>query len=298
MSQVGAMGDCGCGYGMWVCNPHSTHTCDMGLTGLDGPSGIFQSVWLSHTQPHNTLGVVFSYHHLHHPSPISLPTAANCPHTPPLSRGMWAGLFLLDWGVWQEEHKGGPSKWEAQLVCRENRPWLMAHSHLSLFPGPQLMPLPPLATLAVLTQPCTPCYKHDQNQPTLCHGKHDDHPNVKPRLANTTLGLWLTTHENTHETTRSPIKLTIYPQQPSAQDQWLSNPRKAAQQCPLTLALPLRGSLVISEGITPCGLGYPWVFVNPWPVPTKTHASGCRYGFWWVWVQVTLENPRVAHDIP
>jgi len=73
--------------------------------------------------------------------------------------------------------------------------------------------------LAVLTQPHTPCYKHDENQPTLCHGKHDDRPNVKPCLANTTLGLQLTTHENTHETTQSPIKLTIYPQQPSAQDQ-------------------------------------------------------------------------------
>ena len=43
-------------------------------------------VWyLSHTWPHNTLGMVFSYHHLHHPSSILLPTAANCPCTPLLS---------------------------------------------------------------------------------------------------------------------------------------------------------------------------------------------------------------------
>jgi len=32
--RVGAMGDCGCGYGMRVCNPHSTRTHDTGLTGI------------------------------------------------------------------------------------------------------------------------------------------------------------------------------------------------------------------------------------------------------------------------
>ena len=73
---------------------------------------------------------------------------------------------------------------------------------------------------------------------------------------------------------------------------WPSNPHKAAWQCQLTLALLLQGSLVMSGAINPCGLGYPWVFVNPWPIPVKTRACGCGYGFWWVQAQVTLENPR------
>ena len=79
---------------------------------------------------------------------------------------------------------------------------------------------------------------------------------------------------------------------------WFSDPRKVARQCQLTLALPLRGSLVISGGKPPRGLGYPRVFVNPQPVPTKTRARGRGCGFWRVRVRVTLENPRVARDIP
>ena len=79
---------------------------------------------------------------------------------------------------------------------------------------------------------------------------------------------------------------------------WLSNPHKAAWQCRLTLALPLWGSLVIFGGMTLCRLGYPWVFVNPLPVPMKTCTCGHRYGFWWVQAWVTLENPRVACYIP
>ena len=75
-------------------------------------------------------------------------------------------------------------------------------------------------------------------------------------------------------------------------------PRKVARQCQLTLALPLRGSLVISGGKPPHRLGYPRVFVNPLPVPTKTCARGRGCGFWRVRVRVTLENPRVACDIP
>jgi len=73
---------------------------------------------------------------------------------------------------------------------------------------------------------------------------------------------------------------------------------QAAQQCRLTLALPLWGSLVNSGGIMLHRLGYLWVFVNPLPIPAKTHTCGCGYGFWQVWAQVTLENPRVAHGIP
>src|SRR6266702_4876580 len=61
------------------------------------------------------------YHHLHCPSPQLAPNRGHPPtQAPPLSRGMWACSILLDRGVWREEHKGGPSKWEAQLVCREN----------------------------------------------------------------------------------------------------------------------------------------------------------------------------------
>ena len=77
-----------------------------------------------------------------------------------------------------------------------------------------------------------------------------------------------------------------------------SDPCKAARQCQLTLALLLRGSLVMSRAITPHGLGYPWVSVNPQPIPVKTRAHGRGYGFWRVWARVTLENPRVARDIP
>jgi len=79
---------------------------------------------------------------------------------------------------------------------------------------------------------------------------------------------------------------------------WLSNPRKVAQQCRLTLALPLQGLFIISGGKPLRGLGYPRVFINPLPVPTKTRAHRCGCGFWWVRAQVTLENPRVACDIP
>ena len=32
--EVDALGDYGCRYRMQVCNPHSTHTNNMGLTGL------------------------------------------------------------------------------------------------------------------------------------------------------------------------------------------------------------------------------------------------------------------------
>jgi len=110
---VGATGDCGCGYGMWVCNPHSTCTHDMGLTGLkwvDGPSGICWLVWLSHTWPHNTLGVVFSYHHLHRPSPISLPTAANCPHMPlPSPEGCGLACSYSIEGYGRKNTRGDPA---------------------------------------------------------------------------------------------------------------------------------------------------------------------------------------------
>ena len=56
-------------------NPYLRH-------GFDRSCGICRSVWLSHTWPHNALGMVFFFHRLHRPSPILLPTAANCPHMP------------------------------------------------------------------------------------------------------------------------------------------------------------------------------------------------------------------------
>jgi len=99
-------------------------------------------------------------------------------------------------------------------------------------------------------------------------------------------------------TTTMPLKHWGACSAPRLPFPWLSDPHKVARQCRLTLALPLRGLLVISGGIPLRGLGYPWVFVNLLPVPTKTHAHGRGYGFWQIRAWVTLENPRAAHDIP
>ncbi len=44
-----------------------------------------------------------------------------------------------------------------------------------------------------------------------------------------------------------------------------------------------------------------YLFADLWKPLThthKTHTRECGYTFWWVWVQITLENPRVACDIP
>lgn len=78
---------------------------------------------------------------------------------------------------------------------------------------------------------------------------------------------------------------------------WLSDPHKVAWQCQLTLALPLWG-LLVTGGIPLHRLEYLWVFINPLPIPMKTYACRHGYRFWWVQVQVLLENPRVAFDIP
>ena len=96
----------------------------------------------------------------------------------PLPSGEGCGLawsYLIG-GYGRKNTRGDPSgrpNW--CLVCHKNGPWLMAHSHSSLFSGPQLMPFPPPSMLAVLTQPRTPRYKQDKNRPTLCHGEDDDH---------------------------------------------------------------------------------------------------------------------------
>ena len=125
-------------------------------------------------------------------------------HAPTISRWMWAYLIGGMAGRSQggTQQVGGPVgvSWE----------WAMTHGPFSLIPlsWPQLMPLPPHAMLAALTQPCKFSYKHDENQPTPHHSKHNDHPNVNPPLTNTTLRLWLTAHENIHETTWCPRKPT------------------------------------------------------------------------------------------
>ena len=85
---------------------------------------------------------------------------------------------LLHWGVWQEEHNGGTQQVGGPVGVSQE--WAMTYGLFLLIPlsWPQLMPLPPHATLAVLIQPCKPTYKHDENQPTPRHSKHNDHPNV------------------------------------------------------------------------------------------------------------------------
>ena len=232
----------------------------------------------------------------HHPSHSQLqPTAHTCPS--PLQRDVgWLVLTRLRGMAGRTQ--GGTQQMGGPVGM--SREWAMTHGPFSL------IPLSWTPTTAPSTSRHVGCVDPTTHT-SLQTWREPAHPmpwqTWWPPQCQTPPGKhnpWITTNRpwKTHETTWSPIKPTIYPQQPSAQDQWLSDPRKAAWQCPLTLALPLWGSLVISEGITPCGLGYPWVFVNPWPVPMKTHASGRGYGFWWVRVWVTLENPRVACDIP
>jgi hypothetical protein len=49
---------------------------------------------------------------------------------------------------------------------------------------------------------------------------------------------------------------------------------------------------------SPYGICFPWVLLNPWPVPVKTRAHLCRHGLRREQVRVASENPRVARDIP
>jgi hypothetical protein len=79
---VGATGDCGCRYGVRVCNPRSTRTHDMGLMGRLAFASQCDRVTHGHTILLAWFSPTFSYHHLHGPSPISLPTTANHSHTP------------------------------------------------------------------------------------------------------------------------------------------------------------------------------------------------------------------------
>jgi hypothetical protein len=60
---------------MRVCNPHSTRTCDMGLTGLPAFAGQCDRVTHGHAIPLAWFSPTTT-------SPISLATAANHPHMP------------------------------------------------------------------------------------------------------------------------------------------------------------------------------------------------------------------------
>ena len=68
-----------------------------------------------------------------------------------------------------------------------------------------------------------------------------------------------------------------------------SYPRKVAWQCQLTLALHLRGLLVIFVRLPASRFTYAWFFQNPLPVETRTPGCGC--GLTQVRVLVALENP-------
>ena len=97
--------------------------------GFDRSCSICQSVWLSHIQPHNTLGMVFFYHHLHHPSPILLPPAANCPHMPLPSP---EGCGLTQSGDMAERTQGGTQQVGGPVGVLQE--WAMTHGPFSLIP--------------------------------------------------------------------------------------------------------------------------------------------------------------------
>lgn len=52
----------------------------------------------------------------------------------------------------------------------------------------------------------------------------------------------------------------------------------------------------------PCEVPSHWSFLGAYPCmgfcKPSTCSCGCGYRLWQVWVQVTLKNPRVSHDIP
>jgi hypothetical protein len=142
--RVGAMGDCRCRYGMRVCKPHSTCTCNMGLMGLPAFPGQCDRVTHGHAIPLAWFSPTTT-------SPISLPTAANRPHMPlPSPEGCGLACSYSIRGYGRKNTRGDPASGRPSW-CVARTGHLMARSCSFLFPVPQLMPLPPPAMLAALT---------------------------------------------------------------------------------------------------------------------------------------------------
>jgi len=85
---------------------------------------------------------------------------------------------------------------------------------------------------------------------------------------------WPRSRQQPRHTTRHDHNCMPYPLS------WLSNPRRVARQCQLTLALPLQGLLVISGGY-PCTGWEPTGFCKP---PTRT----CENPHPWTRVRVLM----------
>ena len=66
-------------------------------------------------------------------------------------------------------------------------------------------------------------------------------PLRQPALANATLGLWLTAHENTHKTIRRPTKPPIYPRQPPSTQDKPPTPTELAHENTPTDGIRRRG---------------------------------------------------------
>ena len=163
------------------------------------------------------LSLPFSCHHHH----ICLPV----PHQPP--RSLPACLAPSLWPTSTKRTVTGPFGWVFTLfspIFANNLPPSPSASPPALVNAHQGKAgalLLPCAMLTALTWPCTPHFKCDENQPTMPWQMQPPPPSQLP-LANTTLGLRLTIHENTHKTSWRPTKLPIYPWQwPSTQNKSL-----------------------------------------------------------------------------
>ena len=182
---------------------------------------------------------------------------------------------------WQTTHKSLP----VMRSTHSNHPQMMtthhnkkrAQPHMKNEEHPSLTPMNNGTKWAQMTTTA-------HHQPTSNKECPLQPPLNDKQCTSTTHEQWLPTTQNVHDhpqTTRQwhgtsiPITSTgVHALHPG---HWLSDPRKAAWQCPLRLALLLQGSWVISGAITLCRLGYLWVFINPLPVPAKTHTHGRRY---------------------
>ena len=95
-----------------------------------------------------------------------------------------------------------------------------------------------------------------------------------------------TTHDDNNSDLRRQSEIMIIP----------PYPRKTAWLCQLTLALRLRGLLVVFIGEYPRKGCIPPGFQEPLPQPVKTLTLGHGYGFSRVRVRVALGYPRVTRD--